>query len=55
MLIGRVGYLITEYYLSDAGACPKCGEKIPGIWHSSRADVRIGAPELWWTRAPREA
>ncbi len=53
LLIERVGYLIVGYHLTNAGACPHCGEKIPGIWHSSRADVRVGKPEMWWTRAPR--
>ncbi len=52
-LIQRIGYLITDYQITDQGACPKCGEKIPGIWHSSRKDVRLGEPEHWWTRAPR--
>ncbi len=52
-LIERVGYLIVDYQITDQGACPKCDEKIPGIWHSSRKDVRLGEPEHWWTRAPR--
>jgi pyruvate formate lyase activating enzyme len=52
-LIERVGYLITGYQITDQGACPKCGEKIPGIWHSSRKDVRLGHPDSWWMRAPR--
>ncbi len=52
-LIERVGYLIVDYQITDQGACRKCGEKIPGIWHSSRNDVRLGEPEHWWTRAPR--
>lgn len=53
LLVGRTGYLVSEYNLTDAGACPQCGEKIPGIWHKSRDDVRVGNPDLWWTRAPR--
>lgn len=53
VLIARVGYLITDYQITDLGACPKCGEKIPGIWHSTRDHVRLGQPDSWWTRAPR--
>ena len=53
LLVGRTGYLISVYNLTDSGACPKCGEKIPGIWHKSRNDARVGDPDLWWTRAPR--
>jgi len=53
LLVGRTGYLVSEYNLTDAGTCPKCGEKIPGIWHASRNDVRVGNPDSWWTRAPR--
>ncbi len=54
-LVERVGFLVTGYHLTDAGACPKCGETIPGIWHTARADARVGNAELWWARAPRMA
>lgn len=53
LLIARMGYLISEYKLTDQGTCWKCGEKIPGIWHASRQDARVGNPDFWWTRAPR--
>lgn len=52
-LIKRTGYLITDYQITEQGACPKCGETIPGIWHSSRNHVHLGQPDIWWTRAPR--
>ncbi len=53
LLIERMGFLVADYRLTDVGACPKCGEKIAGIWHTSRDDVRVGDPRAWWTRAPR--
>jgi pyruvate formate lyase activating enzyme len=31
VLIRRMGYSILENHL-DHGNCPKCGEKIPGVW-----------------------
>jgi pyruvate formate lyase activating enzyme len=53
VLIERYGYLISGYHLSGAGACPRCGTKIPGIWHTRPQDVRLGEPAQWWTRRPR--
>jgi pyruvate formate lyase activating enzyme len=32
LLVGRYGYLITDYNLSPDGSCPKCGASIPGRW-----------------------
>ncbi|MDE3087767.1 MAG: AmmeMemoRadiSam system radical SAM enzyme [Chloroflexota bacterium] len=32
LLVERYGYRIAQDKLSGRGACPKCGEKIPGIW-----------------------
>jgi pyruvate formate lyase activating enzyme len=32
LLVERYGYHIPQIRLTD-GACPKCGEKIPGIWN----------------------
>jgi pyruvate formate lyase activating enzyme len=32
LLIERYGYLITGYYLTPDGACPKCATRIPGRW-----------------------
>lgn len=31
-LIERYGYLIKDYRITAAGACPSCGLKIPGRW-----------------------
>jgi pyruvate formate lyase activating enzyme len=35
-LIGRVGFLITDYALTTDGRCPTCNERIPGVWRSAR-------------------
>ncbi len=31
-LVKRSGYVIQEYKLTGDGKCPKCGEKIAGLW-----------------------
>ena len=31
-LIGRYGYLITDYRLTSEGRCPNCAHQIPGRW-----------------------
>ncbi len=33
-LVTRSGYLIQKYKITSEGKCPKCGEKIAGLWHS---------------------
>ena len=40
-LVKRSGYIIREYKITSAGACPKCGEKIAGVWHSDSAQVQL--------------
>jgi pyruvate formate lyase activating enzyme len=32
MLIRRLGYVVRENVLTDQGACPKCGTKVPGVF-----------------------
>jgi pyruvate formate lyase activating enzyme len=32
LLISRHGYLIREYRITPAGACPQCGRPVPGRW-----------------------
>jgi pyruvate formate lyase activating enzyme len=39
MIVGRRGYSITEYHLSSAGACLKCGTKVAGLWTDSPGGV----------------
>ncbi|HEV2176220.1 MAG TPA: AmmeMemoRadiSam system radical SAM enzyme [Terriglobia bacterium] len=42
LLIGRYGYLITEYRLTAGGECPGCGASVPGRW-ASRFEGQIAA------------
>ena len=32
LLIARTGFHVTENHLTGDGRCPKCKEKIPGVW-----------------------
>jgi len=32
-LVIRSGYMIQKNKVTDEGTCPKCGEKIAGLWH----------------------
>ena len=42
-LIRRYGYVILDYQITPAGACPDCGTHIPGIWPpGGRAAVQLG-------------
>ncbi len=40
LLIRRLGYLIRDYRLTSAGACPDCGQPVPGRW-SERFEPQI--------------
>ena len=51
-LIGRYGYVITDYDLTDDGHCPKCQTAIPGIW-PKRSEVRLGSAADLFRRVPR--
>ncbi len=42
LLVERTGYVIHQYRLTDTGACPKCGTKIPGIWTDQPGSVKLG-------------
>ena len=33
-LVQRYGFSLKNYMITPTGCCPKCGEKIPGIWES---------------------
>jgi pyruvate formate lyase activating enzyme len=37
LLVKRSGYIIEKNRITMEGKCPKCGEKIPGLWHSQGA------------------
>jgi pyruvate formate lyase activating enzyme len=45
-LIGRYGYLITEYHLTKDGACPRCATRIPGRWSTGFEGQRAAHPFL---------
>jgi pyruvate formate lyase activating enzyme len=42
VLVERSGYVVHQYHLTEAGACPKCGTKVPGIWTDDPASICLG-------------
>jgi pyruvate formate lyase activating enzyme len=50
LLVERFGFTIRSYHVTPAGQCPKCGAKVPGIWHK-RPEMAAAAGSL--TRFPR--
>lgn len=53
ILIRRFGYVIAEYAITGAGACPECGTTIPGVWAQDPGDVRLGSSVDVFARRPR--
>jgi pyruvate formate lyase activating enzyme len=54
LLVERQGYLITDYRITDAGTCPKCGASIPGVWHKRKEDAPVSRGlGPWYARRPR--
>jgi pyruvate formate lyase activating enzyme len=50
-LVKRSGYVIQKYKITGEGKCPKCGEKIAGLWHTDPSAVGlngIGHPLPVW-------
>ena len=50
-LVKRSGYTIREYNITSHGKCPKCAEKIAGLWPSDPSKVAlngIGHPLPVW-------
>jgi len=45
-LISRYGYLIQKYNLTEHGACPRCGTKVPGRWSAGFEGQRTAHPFL---------
>ncbi|MGH2401024.1 MAG: AmmeMemoRadiSam system radical SAM enzyme, partial [bacterium] len=45
-VITRYGYLIQEYRLTPAGACPACATPIPGRWSKAFEGQRTAFPFL---------
>ncbi|NMB87343.1 MAG: AmmeMemoRadiSam system radical SAM enzyme [Chloroflexi bacterium] len=41
VLIRRQGYVLLEYRITGAGACPDCGTPIAGIWPEQPESVRL--------------
>jgi pyruvate formate lyase activating enzyme len=52
-LIGRYGYVVREYSLTDAGTCPACDAVIPGVWPEKASEVRLGSSLDLVARRPR--
>ena len=40
-LVKRRGYVIKEYHITGEGKCPKCGEKVAGVWTDDPGAVTI--------------
>lgn len=40
-LVKRSGYVIREYNITSGGKCPKCGEKIAGLWPKDPSTVGL--------------
>lgn len=40
-IVRRTGYVITEYRITGEGDCPKCGQRVPGIWPEDPQGVRL--------------
>jgi pyruvate formate lyase activating enzyme len=43
-LVGRYGYLIREYRLTERGTCPDCGAAIPGRWDAGFGGQKTAFP-----------
>jgi len=40
-LVRRTGYVITDYTITAAGKCPKCGSSVAGLWPRDPRSVRL--------------
>jgi pyruvate formate lyase activating enzyme len=50
LLVGRYGYLIREYRITDDGRCPACGVAVPGRWDPVFAGQIASHPFLPYDR-----
>jgi pyruvate formate lyase activating enzyme len=41
IVVGRTGYVITEYHLTGEGKCPNCSTRVPGIWPEKPGQVKL--------------
>lgn len=46
LLIKRYGYTLRDYRITAEGTCPKCNQKVPGIWTDAPDEVRLGGPGM---------
>ena len=46
MLVGRYGYHIRDYQVTDDGRCPTCGTVVPGRWDRAFAGQITSHPFL---------
>lgn len=53
LLVGRLGYIIRSYQLTDEGNCPNCGTMIAGVWPKDAGSVRLGSAGDLFLRGPR--
>jgi pyruvate formate lyase activating enzyme len=44
LLVERRGYVIRGYHITAAGACPRCGAGIGGVWPQDPARVQLSGP-----------
>jgi pyruvate formate lyase activating enzyme len=44
VLIRRSGYVIRSYSITPQGACPKCGNPVPGVWTGQPDTVHLDGP-----------
>jgi pyruvate formate lyase activating enzyme len=51
-LIGRYGYVILDYQITDDGKCPSCHTSVAGVW-GKRSEVRVGGMGDLFRRVPR--
>jgi pyruvate formate lyase activating enzyme len=46
VLVERTGYVIHSYRITPQGTCPKCSQKIAGVWSDQPERVRTGGPGM---------
>lgn len=52
-VIERYGFLVRSYRITSAGECPGCQARIPGIWPTDPAEVRVGDLSMYGLVIPR--
>jgi pyruvate formate lyase activating enzyme len=45
-VVARTGYVVERYEVTSEGACPKCGQRIPGIWHKESVELSVSGWRL---------